>query len=324
MTDTKEQHDCDSCGFDSAANEHENEHENEQDSQSEDEQQDKNENEYENEQDSQSEEELPGHRDVDLPDAVCHNENDKYGPKVPLAHLHKKKIREVRKPFIKRYEIPVHTVDTLLNTLTHNYDQTQPDETEIASYNQLMCKILSTDASMNDKDIEDITNDLVKYKCIIKSLPDTISIIKNLFYSIIVTQRKERFVEQYNQIFKDNFYADLKKYYTKMPIIPQDVLDAALATHNKNVADFMKRSQSYLKMPNFYDGQIIGAMDRNDKWWMARVITSVKYGPHKAYYVEFCGWDQMFNEWISDRRRLKYYNRFRHLLYRRPVQVRPS
>ena len=206
-----------------------------------------------------------------------------------------------------RYVIVSHDMQSILQTIrTFDIVGTNAD---IVKYQELITKLITDNICSID--------DIMRYKHIAIKFPHTISIIKNYFHKLIVDQRQIEIIDKYNEIFNDNIYSDIESYYDKYPIFPQDVLNNALDEYNKSIAKFLKQKHTLLKMPNFYDGQIIGAKDREGKWWLAQVITNATYGQHRCYYVSFCGWDKCFNEWISDQYRLQEFNPKRHRLFRR-------
>ena len=216
------------------------------------------------------------------------------------------------KSSIKRYVIPKYDMGILPTLLRDiGQDSDTPSQEEETEYKELVCTLIRDEAT------PDTITKILRLSHVIKFVPNTIGIIKNFFHTLIVDERRIEFVEKYNKIFNDDLYKDITAYYKAMPIIPQDVLDSALVKYNAKVAAYMKQTHSRRQMPTFYDGQIIGAKDRDGKWWLSQVITSVTYGEHKAYYVRFCGFDEMFNEWIGDRYRVRFFNPYKHKLYRR-------
>lgn len=74
----------------------------------------------------------------------------------------------------------------------------------------------------------------------------------------------------------------------------------------------------------FKVGQIVGARDKNNNWWLSEVI-HIHDDPNYAgywFYIRFKGWDlngdkSMHNEWISSESfRIKFYNPRKHFLKR--------
>ena len=68
--------------------------------------------------------------------------------------------------------------------------------------------------------------------------------------------------------------------------------------------------------PKYEIDEIVGAKDKENKWWMSRILDHVTCHGHTVYYVEFLGWGDHFNEFISDLHRLEKFNPRKHRYYR--------
>jgi hypothetical protein len=75
--------------------------------------------------------------------------------------------------------------------------------------------------------------------------------------------------------------------------------------------------QAKKKHDAFRVGQIVGAKDKENKWWLSRVL-HVFNDEERAgywYYIRFEGWGVLHDEWIySETYRVRYYNSRKHFL----------
>ena len=91
---------------------------------------------------------------------------------------------------------------------------------------------------------------------------------------------------------------------------------AIIKSYNKKQAELKIRKKLKFMRPRFLEGEIVGALDKENKWWLARILQVIKYEGGYAYYVEFCNWGSQFNDLISDPRKIRWYNPRRHKLFR--------
>lgn len=130
--------------------------------------------------------------------------------------------------------------------------------------------------------------------------------LKNLITYYIVNCKLLRFVYYYNRIFTDKAHNNIfeqnitLEYKKKMEDAYNNIAQPNILMQN----------------PKFTKGEIIGAKDINGKWWLSEVLQVFKCENQYCYYVEFKGWGERYNEFISDYNRLAYYNSKRHNLFR--------
>ena len=76
----------------------------------------------------------------------------------------------------------------------------------------------------------------------------------------------------------------------------------------------MENSILYAKKikPKYKENQIIGAKDKNNKWWMSTVKKIFMINKKIVYLIHFNGWGDEFNEFIEEGIRLTYYNHYKH------------
>ena len=108
-----------------------------------------------------------------------------------------------------------------------------------------------------------------------------------------------------------NIYTDIEKY-PPIPIEDRIVLE--------NKVKYMRYSyQSKKKHIPFKVGQIVGAKDKEQKWWLSRIlhVHNSEDRPGYWYYIRFEGWGVNHDEWIySETFRVKPYNSRKHYLKR--------
>ena len=112
--------------------------------------------------------------------------------------------------------------------------------------------------------------------------------------------------------FKKHIYENHNmKLYKKDNTINYDLLE------NINMIDINNKINSsilYAKTikPKFREGQIIGASDKNNKWWMSMVKKIFIVDKKIVYLIKFIGWDNSCDEFIEQGNRLTYYNPYKH------------
>jgi hypothetical protein len=73
----------------------------------------------------------------------------------------------------------------------------------------------------------------------------------------------------------------------------------------------------YFKKKNnsFKVNQIVGAKDKENKWWLSRVLHIHDTPEACWYYIKFEGWDDIHNEWINaNTYRVRWFNPRKHFL----------
>lgn len=103
---------------------------------------------------------------------------------------------------------------------------------------------------------------------------------------------------------------------TIVPRLTDEEKSQIIKLYNRKQAALEIRNKLKIMTPRFSVGEIVGALDKENKWWMARILQVVKYEGGYAYYVEFCNWGPQFNDLIVDPKRLRWYNPRRHKLFR--------
>jgi hypothetical protein len=144
-------------------------------------------------------------------------------------------------------------------------------------------------------------------------------LLKIKFHEIITKFRKPEYVALYDEIFNDNLYNYIK--------VENDVIKTTewltpekkaqlISYYNEEVDKINKKNLVY-KL-NYEEGEIIGAKNIYDQWWMSKILKIIKIEGKVIYYVEFLGWGKEFNEFIYCPLRMAKFNKFKHNYYRKP------
>jgi len=78
------------------------------------------------------------------------------------------------------------------------------------------------------------------------------------------------------------------------------------------------REEVEKKERKFSVNEIIGARDKEGKWWLSRILSKFNdpVSGIQWYYVHFHGWSHDHNEWIGDSHKIKKFNPRKHILKR--------
>ena len=158
---------------------------------------------------------------------------------------------------------------------------------------------------------------------------DVILLIKAMFHDKIVNCKKDKMIEKnklthlisrYNSIFNDGIYDKLDTDKPDLSANPEQLTDVYkqqfIAEYQKKVHDAEVVRRINAKPPKFKEGDIVGAQDKEGRWWLSQVLQVFSaYGQH-VYYVEFKGWGPQFNEFIASPFKIRQFNPRKHKLYR--------
>lgn len=105
--------------------------------------------------------------------------------------------------------------------------------------------------------------------------------------------------------------------------LDQETKTAALIAYQDHCA--RRRDHSLQKQPLYRKGEIIGAKDSMQRWWMARVEAILRSSRHPMiYYIEFIGFPAQQWEFIADITRLAKFNPMRHQQFRSNNAMSPA
>ena len=108
-------------------------------------------------------------------------------------------------------------------------------------------------------------------------------------------------------------FRNVSESMDNLPPIPAEerkIIETRSARYTKQIKKFPQM---------FKEDQIVGAKDKENNWWLARVLnvfTTPECDSH-WYYVRFEGWGAKHDEWINARTyRVRNYNPKKHFLKR--------
>ena len=151
-------------------------------------------------------------------------------------------------------------------------------------------------------------------------------VVKQKLHQFITIDRLYSLIPIYDTIFNDQLYADIQhKPEPDEPIIITRDLEQKLREQYKaDIAEYQQMREQ-ARFCKFETGEICGVKDKEGRWWLGRVLKVFQYNEHAIYYVEFAGWAESFNEFITDRFRIEKFNPHKHRLYRpadREIQLK--
>lgn len=141
-------------------------------------------------------------------------------------------------------------------------------------------------------------------------------LVKIYFHHFIVDQRLVEFIPLYNVVFNDHLYDNTSDVTVFPKIIPKEFIDKKIAEYQDECKRIEYKRRAKRQPPKYEKGEIVGAKDKEGRWWMSRVLEVFQFMEHTAYYIEFLGWGDKFNEFITDGFRIQPFNPRRHLYYR--------
>ena len=112
------------------------------------------------------------------------------------------------------------------------------------------------------------------------------------------------------------FYTDLNLLLdNKPPISAEDRIIL-----EKQCTSVVKLNSKFKKIIKpFKEGEIVGAKDKENKWWLSRVLHVFQHKDSENYwyYIRFEGWSSLHDEWINSKTfRVRAFNSKKHFLKR--------
>ena len=151
---------------------------------------------------------------------------------------------------------------------------------------------------------------------LLQSKPMYAVFIKYLFHQYIVEKGYIGLINIYNKIFNDKLYDDINNTAVFYPVLTQEWIYEKNKEYQEKCKQIELRKIAKRIPPSYEVNEIIGAKDKEGKWWMSKVLAVYEHEGHAAYYIEFLGWDDKFNEFIVDGFRLEKYNPRKHRYFR--------
>jgi len=215
-------------------------------------------------------------------------------------------------------QFPRYTPDTVSVVLKPSEPVIDRKNMMITLVKQLMNDMDTIAGRENKKFIANILfNIITGFKDVLQypNMGKFILAIKQKFHEFIVKERLHNLVHAYNKIFNDNLY-DYIEMLPEKNFITQEEIDRLVKQYHSDMEDLENRRRALRLLPKYEKGEIVGAKDKEGRWWMSRVLKVFTHLEHNMYYVEFLGWGPKFNEFIVDSFRISQFNPRKHVYYR--------
>lgn len=179
--------------------------------------------------------------------------------------------------------------------------------------------VMTLDMLKNEK-FDDIERKMIVMSAFTNMSHDKKILVNNPKYALFVKAKFHEYIKDYgydflillyNRTFSDGSFTERPAI---IPYVPQEYIDKTIKYYKDRILDESKP----IKLCKFSKGEIVGARDKERRWWMSRILLISEYKPTQAYiyYVEFLGWGDAFNEAITDPARIERFNPFKHKYYR--------
>lgn len=238
--------------------------------------------------------------------SVC-NEIDDAQLELSVKHYNQENKKAPRKPPI--------TVTNVHLTLNKSNSELEKRIVEFGAISAKLFDIWQADSAVNGINGETVKNlsymVCAQYLDVLQYFPAFLMILRNEIDKSILANNREA-ITYYNAIFNDKLYETIP-IVEKPLILSGEMIQELTAKYNNRIANYSKlKKRNY----QFAEGEIVGARDKEGKWWHAKILAKLFYQGQNVYYVEFSHWGPEFNEWIAETRRITKYNPRRHILYR--------
>lgn len=153
-----------------------------------------------------------------------------------------------------------------------------------------------------------------------KELAEEIITIKAIFHELIVDHNKIHLIELYNTWFNDKQFDKLLTEpdvnITPIEMTDDEKKDFIIAMYQKRIHAEEVRKRLNAKPPKYAVNEIVGAQDKEGRWWMSQVLDVISHLDQHIYYVTFLGWGDKFNEFILNPFNIQKFNPKKHRYYR--------
>lgn len=141
-------------------------------------------------------------------------------------------------------------------------------------------------------------------------------VLKSVFHDAIYNRGKVELISaEYNTIFTDHYYDHLDFKSVDQLLSPSDQQKLIDAYHEKEL-QLVRRRNAKWRPPLFAKGEIVGAKDERDSWYLAEVLDVHTINGQAIYYVEYKGWGPQFNRFITSTWEIRKYNPRKHQYFR--------
>ena len=160
----------------------------------------------------------------------------------------------------------------------------------------------------------------LKYLCklidFMRSNQTFLLFVKSLFHRYIAGSGHKELIDIYDEIFNDKLYSGDSAKHVFVPTLSAEWRMEKIKEYQEQMQQVQIRRAAKRNPPKYEAGEIIGAKDKEGRWWMSKVLAVYEYQNNQVYYVEFIGWGDKFNEFIADGFRLQKFNPKRHRYFR--------
>lgn len=146
--------------------------------------------------------------------------------------------------------------------------------------------------------------------------PSFYLLVKALFHRYIVVHGYHSLTAIYNTVFNDGQYDNIKDTAVFYPCLTDEWQTERIREYQESQLQIEYRRRAKRSQPKYTAGEIIGAKDKEGRWWLSKVLAVYTHQEHAVYYVAFEGWGDQFNEFIVDGFRMEKYNPKKHKYFR--------
>ncbi len=219
----------------------------------------------------------------------------------------------------------VHTADTIGNYVLPKASTPE----EIEKYEQeMLVNIYSIIHMMESMKMSDpfyqivVKTTFIQLKYLCRLVPFMrgnslfLLLVKSLFHRYIAVLGHKELIEIYDDVFSDRIYSGDNEKYVFVPTISEEWCNEKIKEYQTAMKQMQIRKMAKRKPPKYEKGEIVGAQDRERKWWLSQILEVFEFNGNQVYYVRFAGWGDKFDEFIPDGFRLQKYNSKKHKYYR--------
>ena len=251
--------------------------------------------------------------------------------------------------FIKEFWYFTHKVPNSLPTTLPTTNTTLPNSlpntnttlptTNTTLLNSLPTTLPTTNTVLEYKIYGNLAKTMFKYRNSMKSLTPLLEItsftdvtmsavdaliIKYSFNSVITCLIKENnpsmnyYINLYDVLFTDELYTEINIFKDiEIDSINTSLLEYFLKSGEEK-EKLLKEKKMHKRTPiRFNIGDIVGAQDKEGKWWLSRILNVCELDTNHIYLVEFCNWGYQFNEILVNYNRITYFNPCKHPLFKK-------
>lgn len=145
---------------------------------------------------------------------------------------------------------------------------------------------------------------------------DIFLFVKVMFHRYIVDFQQKQLIKIYNEMFIDGFYNNDDIRIMILPVLTEEWKLQQIKEYQEEVKTITALKNNKRPAITYEVGEIVGARDKTGKWLMAEVLKIATVDDKIVYYVQFKGWSDLYNEFISDPKKIAKYNPKKHVYFR--------